>query len=222
MLALIALLALAAKPTPVLVELFTSEGCSSCPPADQTLQWLSATQPVEGVEIIALSLHVDYWNQLGWADPFSSPLFTARQQAYGKETYTPQMIVDGDAAFVGSKSRALEALSARRGALRAQIALTAKVNRDRVEISAHTDSSEPLWIAIAEDGLSRVVARGENRGRTLNHTAVVRRLLRVGSDGTASVRLEPDWKLDQMKVVAFVQQPGPGKILGAAWVKPKP
>src|SRR3954462_10943581 len=107
MLAWITVMALGAAPTPVLIELYTSEGCSSCPRADEALQWLEAKQPVEGVEGIALSLHVDYWNQLGWADPFSNPAFSARQAAYGKDAYTPQMIIDGDAAFVGSKEAAV-------------------------------------------------------------------------------------------------------------------
>ena len=220
MLTVIALLALAARPTPVLVELFTSEGCSSCPSADRTLQWLDEAQPVEGVEVIVLSLHVDYWNQLGWADPYSSPRFTARQEAYGKETYTPQMIIDGEAAFVGSKGRALDALNERRGEARALVTVAATVKGAMMQVSAKTDAAEPLWVAIAESGLSHEVTRGENRGMTLSHTAVVRQLVRVGADGTVSIALEPGWKREQLKVVAFVQQPGPGKVLGVAWTKP--
>jgi hypothetical protein len=221
MLTAIALLALASKPTPVLVELFTSEGCSSCPSADRTLQWLDSTQPVEGVEVIVLSLHVDYWNQLGWADPFSSPRFTARQEAYGKQMYTPQMIIDGDAAFVGSKRRALEALAERKGSPRAEVTLGVKVNGASLEVAAKSDSPAPLWVAIAESGLSHEVSRGENRGLTLSHAAVVRHLVRVGANGTVSIPLEPGWKLEQLKVVAFVQEPGPGKVLGVTWIKPK-
>jgi hypothetical protein len=220
MLTLITMAALGASPTPVLVELFTSEGCSSCPSADQALEWLDTTQPVEGVEVVVLSLHVDYWNQLGWADPFSSPRFTARQEAYGKEMYTPQMIIDGDTAFVGNKRRALQALAERRGASRAEVVLTAKVKGGRVEVSAKTDSTEPLWVAVAESGLTHTVSRGENRGMTLSHTAVVRQLVRVNAGGAVSVPLGPGWKVDQLKVVAFVQQPGPGKVLGVAWTKP--
>ncbi len=222
MLTLLTIIALGGKPTPVLVELFTSEGCSSCPAADQTLQWLEAAQPVAGIEVVVLSLHVDYWNSLGWADPFSSPQFTARQEAYGKQMYTPQMVVEGEAAFVGNKQRALEVLSQQRGAPRAQVTLSAKLKDSRIEVSAATDAPDPLWVALAESGLTHPVLRGENRGQSLSHTAVVRQLVRVGPDGKVSLRLEPGWKLDQLKVVAFVQQAPQGKVLGLAWLKPIP
>src|ERR1700722_8770536 len=101
-------LAIAAdRPVPVIVELFTSEGCSSCPAADRLLSRLEQTQPVAGAQVVAIEEHVDYWNQLGWTDPFSSPQFRARQNDYAvafkaKDIFTPQMVVNGQSVFVGS------------------------------------------------------------------------------------------------------------------------
>src|SRR5580692_6039586 len=117
-------------PTPVLVELFTSEGCSSCPPADALLSRLGKTQPVPGADIIALEEHVDYWDRLGWKDPFSAEAATERQNEYdqtfaGGQAYTPQMIVDGHAKFVGSSdSDALRAISAASQAPKAAVQLS--------------------------------------------------------------------------------------------------
>src|SRR5262245_53097741 len=122
---------------PVIVELFTSEGCSSCPPADDALIRLASTQPVPGVEIVAMSEHVDYWNSLGWTDPFSSAQFSQRQDEYGRAfgldgSYTPQMVVDGREQFVGNDVRnAVQAISRAAAAAKRPFQLAAtKVNAD--------------------------------------------------------------------------------------------
>src|SRR5215472_8372575 len=168
---------LSASPAPVLVELFTSEGCSSCPPADALLMRLQREQPVEGVQVIALSEHVDYWNQLGWTDPFSSGGFSERQRRYAEEfqgegPYTPQMVVDGKTAFVGSDSRrALQVISAAAKAPKARIDLRCAGDLLEIRADAASDDSDVLF-AISENGLSSNVRRGENKGRTMEHDAV--------------------------------------------------
>jgi hypothetical protein len=219
----------------VVVELFSSEGCSSCPPADTVLARLAREQPVAGAEVIALELHVDYWNGLGWADPFSTPAFTARQRAYAdafgkRSVYTPQLVVDGAAELVGSDAegaRGAIAAAAREAKTRVQVSR----NGDRVSISL-TDPTEgtgaaDVWLAVTEDGLSTAVPRGENAGATLAHGPVVRSLDRVqalaaGTRGTlvkdVEVHVEPAWRREGLRAVAFVQRRGSTRITGAGWV----
>ena len=229
-------------PSPVLVELFTSEGCSSCPPADELLTRLEQTQPVEGAEVIALSEHVDYWNRLGWTDPYSSAEFSKRQNDYASifdtdEVYTPQMIVDGRVQFVGSNlNRAREAVG---GAAhdskavvtvslasedRAAASITFAVRVDSLPESWKGDSADVL-LAITESGLRSNVASGENAGRHLTHSAVVRRLSRIGDiDSTKGgafsaqpvVRIEKTWKRDSLRAVVFVQERSSLRVLGAS------
>jgi hypothetical protein len=226
--------------TAVLVELFTSEGCSSCPPADKLLADLERTQRIKDVEVIALSEHVDYWNRLGWKDPFSSAEFTRRQSEYATalrldDYYTPQMIVDGQAAFVGSSSRlALEAITkaARSPKAVAKAALkgsTAKSVTVAVTIENCPDVSNgdtaDVMLAVTESGLSSKVSRGENSGRELAHSSVTRKLIQIGSlknglfTAEARVDLNPNWKRQNMKAVAFVQERRSRRVLGATAVK---
>jgi hypothetical protein len=227
---------------PVLVELFTSEGCSSCPPADELLTRLDQTQPVDGTEIIALSEHVDYWNRLGWTDPYSSSEFSARQNDYARAfdsdgVYTPQMVVDGRAQFVGSDSgKARKAIASASRDSKAAVtvslasedtragSITLDLRAERPQNVSEGDSAEVL-LAITESGLRSSVSRGENAGRRLSHTAVVRKLTRLGSvdsQGGAqfvakpAVQIDKGWKRDSLKAVVFVQERASRRVLAVA------
>jgi hypothetical protein len=219
----------AAQPNPVLVELFTSEGCSSCPPADLLLQRLERGQLVEGATVIAMSEHVDYWNHLGWSDPFSLHQMTARQENYaarlhGDGPYTPQMVVDGTEEFVGSdasRARRAIALSAARPKLDITVEMTAP---GMLKIAAPANSSAPeVFIALVYDPEPSQVAKGENSGRRLVHFSVVKSLKRVGELSRnkgfeAAVPTPDDALLKNPRVVVFVQERGQGRVLGAAEV----
>ena len=221
-----------AQRTPILVELFTSEGCSSCPPADQFLIQLQQAQPLEGAEIITLGEHVDYWNRLGWKDPYSSADFSLRQQQYAEALrnegpYTPQMIVDGRSGFVGTDARSAQAaLAAAARTRKATVRLARTGDRLSVRVEdappvGRGDTTEVL-LAITEDHLATNVARGENAGRKLSHGAVVRKLTvlgRVKADGFAAepaLSLDKNWKLQDLRAVVFVQERGSRRVLGAA------
>lgn len=224
---------------PVVVELFTSEGCSDCPPADAALTRLAA-QPIAGAEILALGEHVDYWDRQGWKDPFSAAAFSARQAEYARalrveSPYTPQMIVDGRDEFVGSDYAAAAgavAKAVRDSARRMEVTLAVDQARGQtipLQVRASTIDGTKLrgaadvFVAVTEDGLSSHVAAGENRGRDLHHTAVVRSLTRIGgiSAGAATwsaegqVALERDWRPDRLRLVAFVQDHAGRQVVGA-------
>jgi len=229
--------------TPVLVELFTSEGCSDCPPADKVLTWLAKSQPVDDVEIIPLSEHVDYWNHLGWSDPFSSVAFSERQHNYSialrSEVYTPQMIVDGKVQFVGSDaSAALKAISSESRAPRVTVDIqpirpVGGSERNSVSLSVRVErllSLDPktkglVFVAVTEDNLQSSVVRGENSGRTLAHTAVVRALKTIGKldaradaafVGKPTIEISRGWKRQDLRAIVFVEAEGNHRILGAA------
>ena len=249
-LALAAAGARAASPTPIVVELFTSEGCSDCPPADTLLEKLVATQPIAGAEIIALGQHVDYWDRLGWKDRFSSSALTGRQQEYQtrfrtESIYTPQMVVDGRAEFVGSDAgaarKAIErAVAASHGAMRIEVARRQpgdRVSEPALEVSVSAANLPSLRgdradviLFLTESGLRTEVKRGENHGRTLSHAPVVRYLATIGhvaedASSTGSMRaaipLAADWQLDRLNVVAIVQQARGRAILAAGSVSAK-
>jgi hypothetical protein len=222
--------------TPIVVELFTSEGCSDCPPADGVLEKLIA-QPLGGVEVIGLGEHVDYWDQLGWRDRFSSSALTQRQQVYGahfslESVYTPQMVVDGRVQFVGSDPRSAEKAVARAGeAPHASVVIDVQprdpksvvvvASVDRLPALGHGDRADVI-VAVTEDHLLSNVTRGENRGRTLSHAAVVRSMTTIGQAGAgpsqlrAEVAIATDWKRDALHIVAFVQESRGRAILGSA------
>jgi hypothetical protein len=185
-----------AQATPVLVELFTSEGCSDCPPADTLLEKLDKSQPVAGADVVVLSEHVDYWDDIGWKDPYSSHENTERQGAYAgrfrlRSIYTPQLVVDGRIELVGSDERgAIEAIQNAAKSDKIPVSLSAVHFDGSNTIALHvetaalpSDASElvNVLVAIADDSDESHVSRGENAGRTLHHVAVVRTLVLVGT-----------------------------------------
>src|ERR1044071_2380853 len=228
----------------VVVELFTSEGCSSCPPADALLARLDRTQPVEGAEVIPLALHVDYWNHLGWSDPFSRRQFSERQGEYAaafrKEgVYTPQMIVDGVKEFNGGNSSlAQEAIGKAAREPKGEVRLT----RDAAQadgsmgISVQIDKfpkqteGDPVYVllAVTESGLASDVARGENSGRRLSHVGVVRTLKQLGIlpetgggpfKAQTGVLIDKGWRRENLRAVVFAQERGTRRVLAAGSLK---
>ena len=235
----------------VVVELFTSEGCSSCPPADQVLSRLESPrnpaiirgkqQPISvpsGVEIIALGEHVDYWDQLGWKDKFSSPLFSARQQDYGRafhleSVYTPEIVVNGQKEVLGSDSRAVQdAIGKAAKEPQAQVAIT-MTSPQTISFSVSKlppgSHEAEILLGVTEGGLVTSVFGGENSGRQLRHAAVVRSLTSLGRldpkrpgeySAVAQLNLRQDWNRSNVTLVLFVQDRTTRHILGAASVRP--
>jgi len=222
--------------TPVLVELFTSEGCSSCPPADRLLTELAAGPSVPGARVVALGYHVTYWDRLGWRDRFSSQAWTERQESYARafglgSVYTPQAVVDGAAELVGSRSEPLVAAVeriARRPKPHLELEASLAGDRLRVRIGLPPSGFEPgaeAWLAVVEHGLATDVEAGENRSRRLRHAPVVRLRRSLGAIapgsgprtlGPADLELEPAWDRSRLEVVAVVQRAGPGPVLALA------
>jgi len=213
----------------VVVELFTSEGCSSCPPADRFLRSLVKHARAEDRPVYALSFHVDYWNRLGWQDPYSDASYSRRQQRYvstlGVDAYTPQIVVDGSEVMVGSRSRSVrQAITAALDDPSAvRVMLDASAAGDslqlRYRLSGAVSARARLHFALVERGLSQSVPRGENAGRTLRHANVVRQFLtrRVRRRGSLLLPIPGVVDRSQASVIAYVQAPSM-TIHGAARV----
>ena len=209
----------AAVGAPVVVELFTSQGCSSCPPADKLLSSFARDGSVRGRAVVPLAFHVDYWNELGWADPYSSPAWTARQQGYARSlgdrsVYTPELVVAGGTGMVGSQAgRVADAIAA--APVQRELAATATWSPRSLAVDATAPGDAELWVAVWEDAPATAVARGENAGAMLVTDRVVRALAKVAAPGQAGhvvVALEASWK--PSGGVLFAQR-GDGHIVGA-------
>jgi hypothetical protein len=228
---------------PVLVELFTSEGCSSCPPADALLRKLDEEQPIAGALAIVLSEHVDYWDHDGWKDAYSSSFFTARQEAYGRRfrlgsSYTPQVVIDGKEQMSGSDVGAVQGAIGNAGKRLtipvriSSISLTnsktnSKAVRVRLEIGAlpadHKERSAEVFVVIALNHADSHVSAGENKGRALSHVAVVESIKKVGVvekgkdfDREVLVKINSRTDENNLRLIAFVQDTDAGAVLGSA------
>jgi len=231
------------KATPVLVELFTSEGCSSCPPADEFLARLNREQPLTGITVIGIEEHVDYWNHDGWIDPYSSAEWTSRQVAYvdrlkENTAYTPQAVIDGQRSVVGVHER--EVLqSIRESARESQSEIEANLETPAADglLNVHVraaklepsgNDSVEIWLAITEKDLASKVNKGENAGRELSHSVVLRSLKKLGVasanggtfDGSAQAKLSRDWKPQNVEAIVFAQEKKSRRVLGVAIARP--
>lgn len=217
------------------VELFTSQGCSSCPPADRVLEEIGKKAEQAGHPIYTLSFHVDYWNYLGWKDPYSDSRFSDRQRRYAEviptSVYTPQMVVNGQVAFVGS--RHLEAEQHIKQALATPSEVDIQLSHKREEGDAFIRMGYELntfaanWIlnvALVESKLKEKVTRGENRNKTLAHHNVVRAYISEPLSGLKGSFQIPSEKLNdwsQAKLIVYVQEQESLKIIGAQQINIK-
>lgn len=220
--------------TPVLVELFTSQGCPTCPAADKILAELETMQPITDAEIITLAWHVDYWDSFGWKDEFSSPVFSQRQVAYSRalnigETYTPQMFVDGTNHFIGTKlDKATKAIVQAAKISKPEIKIRLDEDKVKIEIpSLPKHEFSTVYVATIQDNLSRKIGRGNNAGKTLLHSSVARDLKAVGAiapqmekfETGTFFQIQPDWKREDLKLIVFVQENGSRKILAVSKIE---
>ena len=233
---LLAVVCLAFRPSvagaqqPVVVELFTSEGCSSCPPADALLTELSHQRMAGNAELILLGEHVEYWNSQSWIDRFSSSVFTQRQNEYVHQlhlatAYTPQIVIDGHLQGVGNNVVAVRRMIAEASTTPKPATVSLRfLSAEELQIKVEDPSSgrQRVLLAITEDGLTTSVSGGENGGRVLKHSAVVRNLRSLGStsggkfETTVKLPAKSDWKKNSLRLIVLVQNASSGLILGAA------
>lgn len=223
---------------PILLELFTSEGCSSCPPADDWVQKLDSTQPISSAQIIVLSEHVDYWDHDGWKDPFDSAALTERQSAYAHklglpDVYTPQVILDGntevhlndqkEVAQAFEKTDRAPAVSVRIDSVN----VDGGVLRGRVQVDGNSQEHRgDVYVVTALDHADTQVLKGENGGHHLSYVAVVEDISKIGKlekgknferDFNLQLKLGSDPR--NLRVIAFVQEQNFGSVIGAAMEK---
>lgn len=206
---------------PLVIELFTSQGCSSCPPAEALLNKLAKAGTAGTRPLAPLAFHVDYWDDLGWPDPYASPAWSERQRQYAsvlgdRSVYTPELVVGGRVGFVGSQStRALQAIAA--APKQQHIAASATWQTASITVEATAPGDADVFVAIYQDGTRTKVARGENAGETLAGDRVVRKLQRVaaaGTKGSLTIAIDPSWQT--VGAIAFAQRPSDRAIVGSA------
>lgn len=209
------------------LELFTSEGCSSCPPADEVLAQIQ--QESKGKPVYLLAYHVDYWNRLGWKDVFSNADFSKRQQQYSNwlnaEIYTPQLVINGKREFVGSDGSAIRNAIANELNAGSTAMLVLNVQQDANKLKIHYQAGNNvagnrLLIAVVQKNAQSNVLRGENAGHKLSHVQIVRQLqnesLNATGEGDALVALPAGFNTQSWEVLGLIQDPATGKITAAA------
>jgi hypothetical protein len=217
----------------VLVELFTSEGCSSCPPADALLRQVNGSRTSAGLLVVGISEHVTYWNQLGWSDPYSSPVYTDRQNAYGQRfqldgPYTPQMVINGTEQIVGSDRAALAQAVQKEEEQKPRMSLrilSSSVAGNKLTVKFSAGGEVPakgvdVIAVLADDSDKSNVLHGENSGRLLAHVSVARSITRVGKvqaagERTVQIAIPSTFQASQgHHLILFAQTPGNGRVLG--------
>ncbi len=227
----------------MLAELFTSEGCSSCPPADKMLGQIDEMQPITGEHVIVLGEHVDYWNHDGWKDAYSSAYFTQRQTDYVrrfgvKEPYTPEMVIDGAAQVSGNDGPAVQsALEKARGTAKVPVKISGVAVEGGKTVRAHLMVDElpadfkakkaDVVVAIALDHVETHVGAGENKGRDIKSVAVAQSIEKVGTvekgkgfDRDVTVKVKSAADAGNLRVIAFVQGADTGEVMGVAMENP--